>query len=981
MSFLERFRSRHGFISHISTVSMLLLVSLFGVTMFQLFGGEIHPLLADVLSLFYGGQYEQAAIDTANAFSYTISCSAIMHAFPTSAGSVGTDWGDATVADMNETWYEGPATPQINRSCHAATKNNGVAFGPTNVRVTCDELTPGQGMHYPTTGVENRGDCEVEGATLPQETSGNSIVDQWLKANGMPKYVLYYQALPVEAKKDYMMTTAPYKMWAIAIAAGGAMIPAAGAGLRAARGAAVGTRLSSKFYAGVRSVTGQSANWMFRRFTAMVGHRAVRSTMTMGNGLGAYTVRVSKYATRHFQSSVGRQVAGDWAASFSGKLARAMRENGIRYLTDENNVVPLVRQASRESGAAMSSSAARDIAARVATDFDWAVRLHDDFAATSRAASRRAATKFLLAAQSAADDTVGSVIDVGRRAARRGPGSDAAASYASKLNQYATRAEKTFTGRLPDRVSSASMRDAAIGSACHGFAARQEVAELATEAIQETFAENSEWLGETGVCAAYSGLASGGISSVCRAAGVSNVPSGWVGGGMTSTAACGFLVMAGHESMKATSTAVPTTPQHINSLYLARPWTGPEPFPLNEYAQWYFVKLNRQGSDNTRFHLMSPMYTRNLEDADDPRFVVDFDYTRVRQSSAHIIHDNGGEDAPARSADCIAGDYAIGWVDFWADGPPLFQQMQELASFIADSEDIPFKVSKDELAVKGISDGFQIVSTRAGCIAELNFCLEGGCNEARITTEPWVEKKVNLTTVPDGGKVIGHPPGWDGTSWNTAMATRLAVDPAWPVNPRHAEDDNGRRFDSLMQPPNVTQNCGGGGLSENGCDWRGGTWEFERPFWKYMFSPQARGAQMITDETATNAVGLPVDNLQWTRKHDVPTMTVRDVGFPNGKWEHQEAQHNFGYQGSQHEAEFWAAITRYGPLYVELAAAAVLAPFSGGTSLAIAFAATMAAMNGGGEYVSQAIGKDHAWPCHYNGCESLYPDELIPGVD
>lgn len=907
--------------------------------------------------------YSPTALATAEAMSYAVSCSAIANGYSEGQGEDLSTFFGRLHDDMERTWNRGPTTRKVAVPCNASTGPNGEAFytGESDIVVKCDPL----GSSDPQ--------CEVYNATLPQQFASNSPL-AWLKGNGLPNYVLYYEALSKDVQKDYLVIDQKFKMWAVALAGGAALLPAAGkiAGGAADAGRWLASGASARLSGGILSDTASLADDVIGAARGAVGSKSIRPFLNSGEGLGGrYSWRLAKKGSAMVTRSGGeRAVAEEFSRRMNTVLQQITRnsEEGLDALSRQR-----VREVVNDVDEGLASAdETGDLVGRTGDDLtDDALRNYDGLSESGRSAYtdmimndlrvakeagdefvetgadqavRTSTERFMLGAMSAADDMSGVLF--------RGSADEVTENMANWLS----RTEDTIGAGAP-RVGKEALAETGRAVACRGFAARLASSRVATDAIEtalDEYTPGDGWIDDTAGCVAFSGATGPGLQTVCRAAGVRNVPS--VGGaGWKATSACAAMTALGVSAMQAQQRAIPSQPKNINSLYLQRPYMAPIEFPLSRYANWYFVRAKRGGSSDARFHFMSPMYTSptELQDPNNPRIVVDAGSGTVGYGSSHIDDKGPGKDIDFACDAARAAQATVGAVrGLWGGDSTLIELL---------SSDTSFKIAHENVTEKGFHG--------AWFFSEAEFNVLGysvnpsPCEDAQtwLLPHPLVRGAVNFPN--EEGTMIHplRPPGAGYDEWDTQMMVRGATDPNW--SDQGCGGGECYDFNDLQKPGYLVR---ADDDSDDGDTGHG--WDVVLPL-KYAGPRFAQGARVWAKD---GGIGSWID-LGKVINRDVQTIDVTFQG--TGDMTPSNAQHNFGYQGSENEREAMRALFMVGPMILDgviLGVGFVLGPFSGGGTAAAAFYISSVIYSGMAEVANQGIVKDHAWPCHTNGCENIW---------
>ncbi|MDY6770572.1 MAG: hypothetical protein SV186_01295 [Candidatus Nanohaloarchaea archaeon] len=235
---------------------------------------------------------------------------------------------------------------------------------------------------------------------------------------------------------------------------------------------------------------------------------------------------------------------------------------------------------------------------------------------------------------------------------------------AQKIIQKATKSIRGLASRGGGMVDNAAnfMKKGAIAAACNSKMVRSQAIQAIMNNMDSAQSDLWESLGR---CAAYSGAVDGAIKSLCSAAGVSHVRTAGSYASSGGTAACAAMTLVGHAADFITSTGYMSKPGNVNSLYLARSFMPPLQFRLHPLANFFFIGLDRGGSNpDGRFYMASPMYTDRIAGASGtPHLTVRMKQMTTYVSSAVMAADGGkinsGELANAEDQERYRGPYLL----------------------------------------------------------------------------------------------------------------------------------------------------------------------------------------------------------------------------------------------------------------------------------------------------------------------------------
>ncbi len=182
--------------------------------------------------------------------------------------------------------------------------------------------------------------------------------------------------------------------------------------------------------------------------------------------------------------------------------------------------------------------------------------------------------------------------------------------------------------------------------------------------IEENQADAFKALGRCGV---LGGVGSGTFGSFCNRMGVgipSSIPASNHDLQATADYVCAATTYMGYAANRMLAERQYKTPKKVNSLYLA-PAMGPNTrLPLHPIANWFFVGLDRGGSNpDDRFFLASPMETRRIQDADNAYIAVRPGAMENTISGRHLAEDDIGpndDTEDVSSCDDLIGKVAEG---------------------------------------------------------------------------------------------------------------------------------------------------------------------------------------------------------------------------------------------------------------------------------------------------------------------------------
>jgi hypothetical protein len=134
---------------------------------------------------------------------------------------------------------------------------------------------------------------------------------------------------------------------------------------------------------------------------------------------------------------------------------------------------------------------------------------------------------------------------------------------------------------------------------------------------------------------------------------------------MDATKMCGAITFMGYAANRKLAETQYLKPGRVNSMYLAGMASPNARLPLHPIANYYFVRLDRGGNNpDDRFFMASPMETRRIANADNPRIEVRPGTSTTKMTSEIYANDRLGP----------GGNTCGGWTnkisDFagWASG-------------------------------------------------------------------------------------------------------------------------------------------------------------------------------------------------------------------------------------------------------------------------------------------------------------------------
>lgn len=658
------------------------LAIVFGVVMTSFILGpsgmaQLQSAVMDILGLLdvIAGM-DQAAIDSALATSYAMSCTSLMNLQAPDgamtnayAGEEYIDAGPQLEAEdeINNAWYEEGATPLVEETCNQSTTDEGVEFGVTNVTVTCDDF-------------ERGGGCDVHGFTLPQQNVRGGWVE-WILGRGTPEHILYYQALPSGVDESWKNLGEKYNAMGVAIGAGVSMVSPSLMKI----GKVVGKQIAKgapNAITTMASTLAQQAKSQAAR-ASYIAYTATRRGLTFG----ASTIRqrarqAGILVTRYLKSKGARQIQAyhklfardvtTYAAAFArtsddwsnvdremveeavDQVARELREKGYTdldqaavradvedvlrgtelgdHVTDEG--VEAMSEimsrrwigASRETAEEFADQATQQRVAHSVTRQNFA-KLNFRQNEFQEQAFRRIGALERLLGQSSDELLEGMTVQ-----GAKGEVFETIYGKGIKTVKYVSNPQRLKRTGIRAACSSGMMR---VGMFEGAMSLMQEAESIANhhDAVSEAYAEDMERLEEgdvesesglnfpqgLGHCLAYQGMAAGQATSrMCGRVGVDlpASPSRNIEAQYNGVSACAAMTMAGITADKLMTTRTPYMPQEVNSLQLFNPVHGTMEFPLNRFANFHFMSIDKtdvgiMGQDKERFYLVSPVQTKN----------------------------------------------------------------------------------------------------------------------------------------------------------------------------------------------------------------------------------------------------------------------------------------------------------------------------------------------------------------------------------
>lgn len=188
---------RNGVLSiDIMGLSLMEIIAGFFIALF--IAVTVGPYLQEFAESILGLGYAAEARHSAQAMSYALSCTSLIHSSVNCDGTWGqSSWQHEACTEMEESWNKDaiPASNKVNKPCSAAV-NSAAAFGEVEVR--CDSFDAG-----------DSGKCEIRGFTLPQRFAakkGENVIQvakQYLMGYGTPKYLLAYEGMDQSFAQDW----------------------------------------------------------------------------------------------------------------------------------------------------------------------------------------------------------------------------------------------------------------------------------------------------------------------------------------------------------------------------------------------------------------------------------------------------------------------------------------------------------------------------------------------------------------------------------------------------------------------------------------------------------------------------------------------------------------------------------------------------------------------------------------------------------
>lgn len=678
---------------------------------------QLQSVTMDLLGLFdiIAGM-DQAAIDSALATSYAISCTSIMNVQAPSdatldayAGEPGDAGAQALAAErIEEYWYNKSATPIVGETCNQSVTEDGVEFGVTNVSVHCDDFVKGGG-------------CEVKGFTLPQKRINDGWIS-WIVSRGHPEHILYYQALPKGVDESWTNLGDRYNSMGIAVSAGvsvatPALFKAAKVFVGGATGVAKVGRSAKVFASGLRNNPAKIAYYAGSATTTVANPRAAakyagRMAMNYVRSLPARAMTswhrifardISTYAVGYAKNAPTR-INRDMVEEAVEQTSRSLRSTGFKDLD----------QAALRSEVAESLS---ETALRTEVTDEGIEKISRVMARRWQAAGRQTAEEF-------ADQAT-------QQSVRRSVTSEGVQKLAFRQNEFQEQAFRRIgmadkllgqtNKEIVDQVTSLSVKgdmlepmvnkglnsishaakiskravDPAvlkrqgIRTACGSSLFRVGMFEGAMQlmdssqdianehdGVSQAYAEDMQRLEEgdiesesglnypegLGHCLAYTGLTAGQASKrMCGRVGVGTPPRLTSGtSGLYAQAkgaqACAAITMVGVTADQMMQEQTPFMPQESNSLQLYNPAYGTMEFPLNRFANFYFMALNKQNVGITkqakeRFYLVSPVETSKGKLATDQEGGVVIEPGGITQRLAGKQRAEKGDNDPCNAID------------------------------------------------------------------------------------------------------------------------------------------------------------------------------------------------------------------------------------------------------------------------------------------------------------------------------------------
>lgn len=629
--------------------------------------GQVQSAVMDILGLLdvIAGM-DQAAIDSALATSYAMSCTSIMNqkmpadasAPNAHAGEPYVDAGNQVLAQerIHQYWDNRSATPIIGETCNASTTDSGVEFGPTNVTVTCDDF-------------ERGGGCDIHGFTLPQKNIRGGWVE-WILGRGHPEHMLYYQALPSGVDESWSNLGERYNAMGVAIGAGISVVTpsimkvgkalvksgASGAIRNAASYMASGMRNTPSKARLIARRAGQAtaaaqnpraaaryAGSMLSNYLRSQGARAVKSWHRV------FARDVTTYASAYARGSYD-DITEEAIDDAVGAVSRELRETGYRNLDQAAVRSDIEEVLAREIGDDITDEGIEELSRIMARRWVGASRATaEEFAeqATQQRVARSATregiqklsyrqTEFQEQAFrkiGAFDRLLGQsseeIMEDITSISLKGDIFESIFGKGIKTVRYVTNPARLKRNGIRTACSSNLFRAGMFDGAVSLMDSAEDIANE-HDGVSQAYAEDMEELKEgdiesesglnmaegLGHCAAYAGLGAGeAAQQMCGRVGVSTPPN--LGGSeLNGAAACATITMAGITAEKMMSTRTPFMPQESNSLQLFNPVFGTMEFPLNRFANMHFMSIDKtdvglMGQSKNRFYLISPVQTKN----------------------------------------------------------------------------------------------------------------------------------------------------------------------------------------------------------------------------------------------------------------------------------------------------------------------------------------------------------------------------------
>lgn len=542
------------------------------------------------------------ALASARATTFAVSCTSLIniHAPGDVPQEIQTAWNDNVSAD-------------INRSC-AETEDGRVSF--REVEVECDPLDT------------DDGGCRIYNFNLPQECATDSLACElsnraadnywsaYIAGLGDPRYLLYYEAFPEGPSQHW--EALPENAIAMAdIFIGGAVNVMFFGAAKAARVVpGIGRRLADLSPGQILRNGDEIAEagrfnrvarmWRWVRGGDVIKH-SVEDVSRMATGSS-----VARYLSDEALETLGRTGARnlvddllEYRVRNQGQLARESFETMDRQIDDI-----LVRHFD-DAGVSVSREQRERMAAELSNMYKGADEVVTG--AGPRGLSEREYWRLVTTANSLTDDLLDS----------------AGRLNWDKISELAQATDESVTGfrAIPQRardVSWAQVKETSYFIGCRSNALRMA---LLMNADDLTDNQELELAGQAAGIGGQAVLCGG--RSVPRT--VSNVMRESARGTALYGAYGSFLFTQGYLASKMESMSSKYRPDGVNTITLKKPFLfmldlpmSERVFRLNEYANYYYVSLDRDDigqGDRRRFYLVSPLTTRNL-DSDNPHVEV-----------------------------------------------------------------------------------------------------------------------------------------------------------------------------------------------------------------------------------------------------------------------------------------------------------------------------------------------------------------------